>query len=151
MFAKQPNNLIGIDVAAFDNSCLQLLDAQLHAGDLLDQRLFWLSERAAEFTTVGVQEGSISHGADGPLINPRQRNAGGRESGAAFGSGGMQHSFPTRRERVKLVSWVLKSAQNHWAAGALFCSVGLRAPWSACFGISRLVAAAGPVRRPTHT
>jgi hypothetical protein len=97
VFATQPDDVIGVDVAAFDDRGLQLLDPQLHGGYLLDQRLFWLGETPAEFGTVGVQEGSIPHGADGPLINPRQRGpvlgvTGATFDGAALFGGGQHNS-----------------------------------------------------------
>ena len=44
MFAAEANDLIGVDVAPFNDGGLQLFYPELHGGDLLDQRLFRLGE-----------------------------------------------------------------------------------------------------------
>ena len=74
MFAGKSDYLVGIDIAAFYNGGLHLLDAQLHGGDLLYQRLVSLAGSPPEVRSVGVEQGPIPHGGDGPLIDARQRD-----------------------------------------------------------------------------
>jgi hypothetical protein len=107
VFAAQPNDQVDIDVAAFDDRGLKLLNPELHGGDLLDQRLFRLGETPAEFGAVGIEQTAVSHCRDGALIDAWQGDACLGVAGPSFGVGGgnKRHSFSSRMERAGALGW----------------------------------------------